>query len=44
MLGADDIVWILPPSFTNSSENPELKAKYMAIGEFTPMTLKFRKP
>jgi predicted methyltransferase len=41
---ADDIVWRLPPSFATSSDNPELKAKYMAIGESTRMTLKFRKP
>jgi predicted methyltransferase len=41
---ADDIVWRLPPSLSTSSDNPELKAKYMAIGESTRMTLKFRKP
>lgn len=44
MPAADDIVWRLPPSFATSSDNPELKAKYMAIGESTRMTLKFRKP
>jgi predicted methyltransferase len=44
MPGSDDIVWRLPPSFATSSDNPELKAKYMAIGESTRMTLKFRKP
>jgi predicted methyltransferase len=42
--GVDDIVWRLPPSFVTSSDNPELKAKLMAIGESTRMTLKFRKP
>jgi len=44
MPGADNIVSRLPPSFVTSSVNPELKAKYMAIGESTRMTLKFRKP
>jgi predicted methyltransferase len=41
---ADDIVWRLPPSYATSGDNAELKAKYMAIGESTRMTLKFRKP
>lgn len=42
--GEDDIVWRLPPSLVTSSDNPELKAKYMSIGESTRMTLTFRKP
>jgi predicted methyltransferase len=41
---ADDIVWRLPPSFATSREDPELKAKYEAVGESNRMTLKFRKP
>lgn len=40
----DDIVWRLPPSFATSREDPELKAKYEAVGESNRMTLKFRKP
>jgi len=40
----DDIVWRLPPSFAGSKDKPELKKEYMAIGESTRMTLKFRKP
>jgi predicted methyltransferase len=39
-----DIVWRLPPTFATSGDNPELKAKYAAIGESNRMTLKFRKP
>ena len=41
---AEDIVWRLPPSFATSREDPELKAKYEAVGESNRMTLKFRKP
>ena len=40
----DDIVWRLPPSLATSREDPELKAKYEAVGESNRMTLKFRKP
>ena len=40
----DDIVWRLPPSFATSREDPELKAKYEAVGESNRMTLKFKKP
>ena len=40
----DEIVWRLPPSLSMSKEDPELEAKYKAIGESNRMTLKFRKP
>jgi predicted methyltransferase len=42
--GEDDVVWRLPPSLSTSKEDPELRAKYEAIGESNRMTLKFRKP
>jgi predicted methyltransferase len=42
--GADDFVWRLPPSLATSKDKPELKAKYLAIGESTRMTLLFKKP
>ncbi len=42
--GEDDIVWRLPPSLNTSRDNPELRAKYEAIGESNRMTLLFRKP
>jgi predicted methyltransferase len=42
--GDDDIVWRLPPSLATSREDPELKAKMIAIGESNRMTLKFIKP
>jgi len=42
--GEDDAVWRLPPSLSMSKEDPELEAKYKAIGESNRMTLKFRKP
>lgn len=42
--GEDDVVWRLPPSLSMSKEDPELEAKYKAIGESNRMTLKFRKP
>ena len=42
--GEDDIVWRLPPSLRTSKDDPELRAKYEAIGESNRMTLKFRKP
>ncbi len=41
---AEDRVWRLPPSLSTSKENPELQARYRAIGESTRMTLLFRKP
>ena len=40
----EDFVWRLPPSLNTSRDDPELKAKYEAIGETNRMTLKFRKP
>jgi predicted methyltransferase len=40
----DDFVWRLPPSYSTSRDDPELKAQYEAIGESNRMTLKFRKP
>lgn len=42
--GEEDIVWRLPPSLNTSSDNPELRAQYEAIGESNRMTLLFRKP
>ncbi len=42
--GADDIVWRLPPSLATSRDDPELRARYEAVGESNRMTLKFRKP
>jgi predicted methyltransferase len=42
--GADDVVWRLPPTLYNSGDDPQLRAKYQAIGESNRMTLKFRKP
>ena len=38
----DDKVWRLPPTLGTSREDPELKAKMIAIGETDRMTLKFR--
>ena len=40
----DDIVWRLPPSLSTSRDDPELAAKYRAVGESSRMTLLFRKP
>lgn len=40
----DDIVWRLPPSFSGSKDNPELKAAVQKVGESNRMTLLFRKP
>lgn len=40
----DEVVWRLPPSLQTSNNNPELTAKYEAIGESNRMTLLFRKP
>jgi len=37
-----DMVWRLPPSLGTSRDDPELKAKMVAIGETDRMTLKFR--
>ena len=42
--GEEDIVWRLPPSLNTSKDDPELMAKYQAIGESNRMTLRFRKP
>ena len=41
--GDEDFVWRLPPTLATSSEDPELKAKMIAIGESNRMTLKFIK-
>ena len=40
----DEVVWRLPPSLNGSEDDPELRAKYQAIGESNRMTLLFRKP
>ena len=40
----EEFVWRLPPSYQDSTDNPELKAKVDAIGESNRMTFKFRKP
>ena len=40
----DEVVWRLPPSLRGSNDDPELRAKYEAIGESNRMTLLFRKP
>jgi predicted methyltransferase len=40
----EDIVWRLPPSLVTSKEDPELMAKFKAVGESNRMTLRFRKP
>lgn len=37
-----DMVWRLPPSLGTSRDDPELRAKMVAIGETDRMTLKFR--
>lgn len=42
--GNDDFVWRLPPTLGTSGDDPELRAKMVAIGETDRMTLKFRKP
>jgi predicted methyltransferase len=39
-----ELVGEMPPSLSTSKEDPELRAKYEAIGESNRMTLKFRKP
>ena len=41
--GADDSVWRLPPSLRTSEDDPQLRAKMVAIGESDRMTLLFRK-
>ena len=41
---ADDSVWRLPPSLRGSDDDPQLRARYEAIGESNRMTLLFRKP
>lgn len=38
-----DMVWRLPPSLATSRDDPELRAKMVAIGETDRMTLKFRR-
>ena len=40
----DEVVWRLPPNLNGSEDDPELRAKYEAIGESNRMTLLFRKP
>lgn len=40
----EEVVWRLPPSYSGTREDPELKAAVDAIGESNRMTLKFRKP
>ena len=40
----EEFVWRLPPGYSGSRDNSELKAKMDAIGESNRMTLKFRKP
>ena len=42
--GMEDIVWRLPPTLRTSKDNPDLRARYEAIGESNRMTLLFRKP
>ena len=37
-----DMVWRLPPSLATSRDDPELRAKMVAIGETDRMTLKFQ--
>ena len=44
MPAEDEVVWRLPPSLNGSEDDPELRAKYQAIGESNRMTLLFRKP
>ena len=44
MPATDEFVWRLPPSYSGSADNPELKAQVEAIGESNRMTLQFRKP
>ncbi len=44
MPATDEFVWRLPPSYSGSADNPELKAQVDAIGESHRMTLQFRKP
>ncbi len=41
--GLEDSVWRLPPSLGTSKDDPELRAKYQAIGESNRMTLLFVK-
>lgn len=42
--GPEDIVWRLPPSLSDSGDDPEKRAAMQAIGESDRMTLLFRKP
>ncbi len=39
----EDIVWRLPPSYSGTADDPQLKAKVDAIGESNRMTLLFKK-
>lgn len=39
-----EFVWRLPPGYSGSRDNPDLKAEVDAIGESNRMTLQFRKP
>jgi predicted methyltransferase len=41
--GPKDIVWRLPPSLTDSKDDPARKEAMLAIGESDRMTLTFRK-
>ena len=41
--GPNDYVWRLPPTLDGTDNNPELRKKYMAIGESNRMTLLFQK-
>ncbi|MBE9539683.1 MAG: class I SAM-dependent methyltransferase [Proteobacteria bacterium] len=41
--GAEGIVWRLPPSLSDSGDDPERKAAMQAIGESDRMTLLFKK-
>lgn len=40
----DEFVWRLPPGYSTSEEDTEMRAQMAAIGESHRMTLKFRKP
>ena len=40
----DDFVWRLPPSYSTTGDDPELRAAVDAIGESNRMTLRFVKP
>lgn len=42
--GSEDIVWRLPPSFSTSEHDPQLRMKMQQLGESNRVTLLFRKP